>query len=102
MNPRTSMGWGQGLHSVFLVLQRGRDDRESVSMNEGRGGVTPTGRGERLLHSPSQIQLMPLRGVDQVMTWGLLDEAPRSTGNEECRERISGGEKTERERERDC
>lgn len=37
----------------------------------GREGMVPTdGEGTGV---QSQIQLMPLRGVDQVMTWGLLD-----------------------------
>lgn len=45
---------------------------------------------------------MLLRGADQVMTWGLLDQVPRPTGNEKCGERISRERgKKERERERE-
>ncbi len=64
------MGWGQDLHSSFLAEGK---MAKRMSMNEvmqtdweGVGGV-------RCAVSQPQIQLMPLRGVDQVMTWGLLD-----------------------------
>lgn len=81
MKPRTSMGWGQDLHSgVFFFFEKKKkikDGRESVNMNEEMqtdgGGWAGGVREWDAPHSQSQIQLMPLRGVDQVMTWGLLD-----------------------------
>lgn len=39
----------------------------------GREGTVQMGGRGSALHSQAQIQLVPLRGVDQVMTWGLLD-----------------------------
>lgn len=45
-------------------------ERERESMNEEIAQREEEGDA---LYSQSQIQLMPLSWVDQVMTWGLLD-----------------------------
>lgn len=75
MNPRTSRGWGQDLHSVFVLgfFWKRKDGRKRESMNKGRSETDGEGGGRVRCAALSQIQLMPLRGVDQVMTWGLLD-----------------------------